>query len=322
MWHGFSTRVRALETRVKNPCHVAAFLAVLILCATFARGQHDHDHGAPSTQPTVAPDGRRILRVAADPNNLPFSNERGEGFENKMAELVARELGAELRYVWRAQRRGFCRETLKEGNADLVIGLPTRFDQALTTAPYYRSTFAFVQRKDSPVPAIRSFDDPRLRSLRIGIQLVGEDGANPPPAHALAARGIIENVHGYTVFGDYREQNPPARIIDAVARGEVDVAIVWGPLAGYFAKSQAVELIVTPVEAQVDAQTRLPMCFDISMGVSRKNTALRDELNQVISRKQEEIDRILNEYGIPRVARPPGAARDSHDEAHNDGDDD
>ena len=300
--------------------HAVTILVTLLLCGPRTFAQHDHDHSAPSTQPAFTSDGRRILRVAADPNNLPFSNERGEGFENKLAELVARELGAELRYVWRAQRRGFCRETLKEGNADLVIGLPTRFDQALTTAPYYRSTFAFVQRKDSPVPTIRSFDDPRLRALRVGVQLVGEDGANPPPAHALAARRIIENVHGYTVFGDYREQNPPARIVDAVARGEVDVAIVWGPLAGYFAKGRAVELTVTPVETQVDPQTRLPMSFDISMGVSRKNMALRDELNQVIARRQEEIGRVLNEYGIPRVATTAGAARGSHGE--DDGDDD
>jgi mxaJ protein len=297
-----------------------AILATLLLCGPRLFAQHDHDHTAASTQPALANDGRRVLRVAADPNNLPFSNDRGEGFENKIAELVARELNAELRYVWRAHRRGFCRETLKEGNADLVVGLPTRFEQALTTSPYYRSTFAFVQRTDSAVPAVRSFDDERLRALRVGVQLVGDDGANPPPAHALAARGVIDNVRGYTVFGDYREPNPPARVVEAVARGEVDVACVWGPLAGYFAKRQAVGLTVTPVEVPVDPRTRLPMTFAISMGVSRQNAALRDELNAVIERRGAEIDAILDEYGVPRVTKPAGAARGSHDEDDEDDD--
>jgi mxaJ protein len=292
-------------------------VAIAVTVASVTARAHDHE---PSTQPAATTTATRILRVAADPNNLPFSNDRGEGFENRIAELVARELNAELRYVWRAQRRGFCRETLKEGNADLVIGLPTRFDQALTTTPYYRSTFAFVQRVDSPTPRINSFDDDRLRALRLGVQLVGDDGANPPPAHALAARGMIENVHGYTVFGDYREPNPPARIVEAVARGEVDVACVWGPLAGYFAKRQAVELTVTPVEVPVDPRTRLPMTFAISMGVSRENAALRDELSAVIARRGAEIDAILDEYSVPRVARPAGAARNSHE--GNDEDDD
>ncbi len=296
---------------------IISIVAILPALPVAAR-QHEHHHG-PATRPAApSDDGRRVLRVAMDPNNLPFSNDRGEGFENKIAELIARELGAELRYVWRAQRRGFCRETLKEGNADLVIGLPTRFDQALTTSPYYRSTFVFVQRKGSPAPVVRGFDDEALKTVTVGVQLVGDDGANPPPAHALAARGVIENVRGYTVFGDYREPNPPARIVEAVARGEVDVAVVWGPLAGFFAKRQAEALVVTPVEPQVDEPTRLPMSFDISMGVSRQNKALRDEVDGVILRKQGEIDKILDEYGVPRVARPASAARDSHDEDEDD----
>src|SRR4051794_33932587 len=167
---------------------------------------------------------KRVLRISADPNNLPFTNERREGFENKIAELLAADLGAELRYAWRAQRRGFFRQALKEGECDLVLGVPAGFDMALTTAPYYRSTYVFVTRRDRGL-AVRSLDDPALKRLRVGVQIIGDDGTNTPPAHALARRGVIDNVQGFTVYGDYREDSPPARIIDAVARGEVDVAV-------------------------------------------------------------------------------------------------
>src|SRR5918995_717015 len=163
----------------------------------------------------LAPAAERELRVCADPNNLPFSNQRGEGFENRIAELVARELGATLRYAWWAQRRGFVRNTLREDLCDLIIGVPAGYDPVLTTRPYYRSTYVFVSRRDRRL-ALTSLDDPRLRTLRIGVHLMGDDGANAPPAHALARRSIIANVSGYTIYGDYTEPNPPARLIDAV----------------------------------------------------------------------------------------------------------
>src|SRR4051794_33084733 len=204
-----------------------------------------------SVAPFATAAERPVLRVAADPNNLPFSNDRCEGFENKIAELIATDLGAKLEYSWRAQRRGFFRETLKEDRADLVLGVPAHFDMALTTVPYYRSTYAFVFRKDRNFN-LRSLDDPALRKLKIGVQMIGNDGRNTPPAHALANRGIIDNVVGYTVYGDYAQENPPARLIEAVARGDVDVAIAWGPLAGYFARRQAVPLEIVPVSPGAD----------------------------------------------------------------------
>ena len=182
---------------------------------------------------------QRVLRVTADPNNLPFSNDRGEGFENKIAELIATDLGVKLDYSWRAQRRGFFRETLKENRADLVLGVPEHFDMALTTAPYYTSTYVFVSRHDRHLN-VSSLDDPALRKLKIGVQLIGNDARNTPPVHALADRHIVDNVVGYTVYGDYTRASPPARIMDAVVNGDVDVAIVWGPLAGYFAKQESV----------------------------------------------------------------------------------
>ena len=244
----------------------------------------------------------RVLRITADPNNLPFSNEKLEGFENKIAALVAGELNATIEYSWRAQRRGFFRETLKENNADIVLGVPGGFERALTTRPYYRSIYAFVTRKDRGL-RICSFDDPRLKTLRIGVQLVGDDGANTPPAHALAMRGIITNVVGYTVYGNYAEANPPARIIDAVANGSIDVAVAWGPLAGYFAQHEAVPLEIAPAAAQFDSPA-LPLAFDICMGVRRRDKELRDELNSILARRKPDIEKILDAYGVPRVAPP------------------
>jgi mxaJ protein len=241
----------------------------------------------------------RELRVCADPNNLPFSNERGEGFENKIAELIAKDMGAKVRYTWFAQRRGFIRNTLKASECDLVVGVPSSFDLTAVTAPYYRSTYVFVTRRDRHLD-ITSFDDPALRNLKIGVQLVGDDGMNTPPVHALANRGIRGNLKGYLLYGDYRQPNPPSRIIDGVAKGEVDVAIVWGPLAGYFARRSSVPLTVTPVSPQVDLPY-LPEVFDISMGVRREDKAFRDQLDTIIEKRKPAIDSILDAYHVPRV---------------------
>ncbi|HEV2706708.1 MAG TPA: substrate-binding domain-containing protein [Pyrinomonadaceae bacterium] len=240
-----------------------------------------------------------VLRVCADPNNLPFSNERGEGFENKLAELLADDMHAELRYTWWAQRRGFFRNTLRAGECDVVLGVPASFELALTTAPYYRSSYAFVYRKDRRLN-LRSFDDAQLHKLKIGVQVVGDDGANTPPAHALAARGMIENIKGYTVYGDYSRPDPTARIVEAVARGEVDVGIVWGPQAGYFARRQRVALEVVPVSPQIDLPF-LPFVYDISMGVRRGDDALLATLEQFLERRRPDIERLLDDYGVPRV---------------------
>lgn len=239
----------------------------------------------------------RELRVCADPNNLPFSNQRGEGFENRIAELIARDLHAELRYTWWAQRRGFIRNTLNAGKCDLITGLPQGMEKVLLTRPYYRSSFVFVTRTSGP--RVRSLDDPVLRERRLGVQLVGEDGENPPPAHALARRGIIGNVRGYSVYGDYRKPNPPAGIIRAVAAGDIDIGLAWGPLAGYFAKRQAVQLRITPISPPQDGG--LPMTFAIAMGVRRDDEPLRREIDAVLQRRKSAIDAILDSYDVPRI---------------------
>jgi len=246
------------------------------------------------------PLARRVLRVCADPNNLPFSNRARQGFENRIVDLVARELGARVEYTWWAQRRGFVRNTLRARRCDLIAGVPTSFELVLATRPYYRSSYVFVQRRDAPV-RVRSFDDSVLRRLRIGVQLVGDDGADTPPAHALANRGI-HDVVGYTLYGDYRLPAPPSRIVTAVARGEVDVAVAWGPLAGYFARRASVPLTITPVSPQIDVPF-LPLVFDVSMGVRRDDPGLKQALDEILVRRRSAIDAILQEYGVPRVGR-------------------
>jgi quinoprotein dehydrogenase-associated probable ABC transporter substrate-binding protein len=252
---------------------------------------------------TAAPE--RELRVCADADNLPFSNERLEGFENKIAELIAKDLNASVRYTWHPQRRGFIRQTLKARQCDLVLGVPSGYELVLSTKPYYSSSYVFVYAKNRHLD-LRSFDDPLLRELRIGLHAFGEDGANSPPAHALAHRGIARNVVGFTLLDT--EDSPPGKIIDAVAAGEIDVAIVWGPYAGYFAKRQPVEMAVIPVAPGAD-RASLPLVFDISMGVRRGDTAFKDQLEAVLDRRRGEIQEVLEAYGVPLVGVAPLALR-------------
>jgi mxaJ protein len=246
--------------------------------------------------------GHRQLRVCADPNNLPFSNQAEQGFENSIAQLIAEELDARVTYTWWAQRRGFVRNTLNEKSCDLIMGVPSSFELALTTRPYYRSTYVFVTRADRNLD-IATHDDPRLHDLKVGVQVVGDDYSSTPPAAALANRGIIDNIVGYSVYGDYSKPNPPARIIDGVVDEEVDVAVVWGPLAGYFAKQQKIPLRLQPVSPRIDPPF-LPMVFDISMAVRRADSTFHRRLNEILVRRAASIDSILEQYGVPRVDAP------------------
>jgi mxaJ protein len=240
------------------------------------------------------------FRVCADPNNLPFTNERGEGFENRIAELIAHDLGERVEYTWWAQRRGFVRNTLNAGSCDVILGVPAHYEMTRTTHPYYRSTYVFVTRHDRGLH-ITSLDDPALRKLRVGVHLIGDDYANSPAAHSLSQRGLTSNIIGYTLYGDYSKPNPPARLIEAVENRDVDVAVAWGPLAGYFAKRSPVPLDLTPVTPQQDGVMRY--VFDIAMGVRRRDSTLSAALDAAMARRQPDIARILGEYGVPLVAR-------------------
>ena len=272
-------------------------MAVCTLVAMFAAacGRDAIDMDAAAAAP---------LRVCSDPNNLPFSNRAGEGFENKLAELLAADLQTTVAYTWWAQRRGFLRETLNAGTCDVVMGLTAGMEMVRTTTPYYRSTYVFVTRAARRLQ-IRSFDDEALRTLKVGVQLIGDDGANSPPAHSLSRRGIVDNLVGYSVYGDYRTESPPARIVHAVARGEVDVAAVWGPLAGYFAARESEPLEIVAVQPQQDGL--LPHAYDIAMAVRRDDTRRLAQLERFLDRRRAEVTAILDAYHVPR-AEPAQAA--------------
>ena len=254
---------------------------------------------------SAAPNG--ALRVCAAPNNLPFSNSAEAGFENKLGSMVAEALGRSLSYTWWAQRRAFIRNTLKAEKCDVVMGVPSGFDLVEATKPYYRSTYVFVSRRDEHLD-LSSLLDPRLRRLVIGVHLVGDDGNNPPPAQALGELDIVDNVRGYSIYGDYRQADPPARLIEAVEHGEIDVAAAWGPLGGYFAEHSKVPLTVTPIQ---DGERFAPQKFQfaISMGVRKGDHALRDQLNAFIDEHRSEITSLLRSYGVPLVDGPVTVSR-------------
>ncbi len=239
------------------------------------------------------------LRVCADPDNLPYSNSRGEGFENELARFIAGQEGRTLKYFWVPQRDKYFK-SLAAGACDLVMEVPAGMHGVLATRPYFRSTYVFVSRRNGG-PAIQSFDDPRLKNLRIGVQFMGDDGATAPPASALAARGMIQNVTWYRMYQNYIAANHPAALIEAVEEGDVDVAIAWGPLAGYFVRSARVPLVIHPVAPQ--AERSVTFAFDISMGVRQGDTQQAAELNAILQRGRVHVVHILNRYGIPMVAR-------------------
>jgi len=245
-------------------------------------------------QATVAP---QPLTVCADPNNLPFSNAQQQGFENRIADLIAKDLGRPITYVWWAQRRGYVRNTLTDRKCDLWPGVAAGVEMVSTTRPYYRSSYMFVSRADKPLAGL-TLDDPRLKTLTIGVQMVGNDAQNTPPAHALASRGLTGNVRGYMIYGDYEQPNPPAGIVKAVAAGDIDVALVWGPLAGYFAKQSTVPLRLEKVTPWLDG-AQWPMTYDISMGVRRDEPALQAQVEDILEREQPRITPILASYNVP-----------------------
>ncbi len=251
--------------------------------------------------------GQAHLVICADPNNLPFSNRAGEGFEDKIAALLAKDLHAQVSYVWWAQRRGFVRNTLNEDKCDIWPGIASGVDRIATTRPYYRSTYVFVTRASQPLSGL-TLDDVRLQKLLIGVQMIGNNAMNTPPAHALARRNITQNVRGYMLYGDYSRPNPPAAIVEAVAHGDIDVALVWGPLAGYFAAKSPVPLRLEPVTPAFDAGL-WPMAYDIAVGVNRREPALRQRIDAVLAQEKPTIEKILRAYHVPPVSSSTSTPR-------------
>ena len=242
----------------------------------------------------------KALRVCADPDNLPFSNRQEEGFENRIAALVAQELGIPVAYTWWPQRRGFLRGTLNARQCDVVIGIPAGHPMVLTTDAYYSSPYVIVSQIQEVLP-IASLDDPLLRRLRIGVY------QNSPIDFVLGRQGMVGNVIGYSTFYDGRI-NYPEKILEDVASGHIDVAIVWGPAAGYFVGQQPDTLALAHVEVpRLEGNGKGEAeVFAISMGVRNTDESLHAVLENVIRNKGDEIRQILQRYGVPLDARGAG----------------
>jgi mxaJ protein len=244
--------------------------------------------------------GAADLRVCADPNNLPFSNQKQQGFDNVIAAMVARDLGRTISYRWAPERGDpFVRKTILSGKCDLLMGIPSAYREVAHTQPYYRSTYVFVSQRARHLN-IHSLNDPALRKLRIGVHVISDDASNLPPAQALANRGIFRNIASYSMYGDTSKPNPPAALIQAVDSGTIDLAIAWGPLAGYFARHVKSPLDIAAVTPQVD-RPYLPFIYSISMGVRPGDQELLRALNGFIDRNEDRIRAILLRYGVPML---------------------
>lgn len=236
----------------------------------------------------------KLLRVCADPDNLPFSDIRGHGFENELARMLAKSIGEDLQFVWQRMGRGFVREFMDTGKCDLVVGIPSAFRPLLTTEPYYRSSYVFLTAQSSKFrPA--SLNDPDLRKFRIGVEALQEDYT--PPAAALARRGLQSQMVGIYSVGSHSMD-----VAKAVLRGEVDLAIMWGPIAGYAAKRSPKTFSLSPVQPETDGA--MPFTFAIAMGVRKENRELQSKVNAFIDAHRAVIARLLDSYGVPQLPLP------------------
>lgn len=238
---------------------------------------------------------RNVLRVCATPANLPYSDEKGEGFENKIAQIVADELKRpRVEYTWFPQGMGFVRKTLSEKRCDLILGTIQADEFTLNTNHYYRTTYALVTKKGSGLEGVTSILDPKLKGKKIGIQ------AGAPAADYVAKAGLMGDAKSYLFIVDTRYQNPMQDMANDVRSGEIDVGVLWGPHAGWYAKHGGEELNVMPMLEE--KKPGLPnLEYRITMGMRPNETAWKHEINNVIAKRQGDIDKILIEYGVPII---------------------
>jgi quinoprotein dehydrogenase-associated probable ABC transporter substrate-binding protein len=232
----------------------------------------------------------KVFRVCADPHNLPFSDESGEGFENKIAELFARKLDKSLAYSWFPQSVGFVRNTLNAHKCDVIMGFPQGGDLAQSTNPYYRTAYAFVFRRHNGLDEVDTLSDPRLKGKRIGVV------AGTPPATYLAMNGLLGNVKGYQLVVDTRVDSSGEMMMKDLAAGEIDVGIMWGPMAGYHAARGGADMTVVPLVKDGGGPR---LAYRIAMGVRAADQEWKRTLNRVIRDSQPDITRILLSYGVP-----------------------
>jgi mxaJ protein len=268
-------------------------LSVALAVVSAAAGPASADEPKPAPAAPAAPAANE-LRVCGDPSNLPFSNEKLEGIENKLAVVVAKDLGMTVAYTWWPHQRGLVKRVLNTGRCDVMLGIPKGYDPVLWTKPYYRTGYVLAYRKDHGIK-IRSLDDPALKTLKIGVQV------NTPPHDALGQRGIADNVTGYQLMFDsnFHAEDYPGKLVEDLIAGSIDVGLVWGPIAGYFATKKGAPLEIVLLEDH--PETGNQFTFEISMGVKKGNTALKAKLETALARRHVEIERILTEFGVPLV---------------------
>jgi quinoprotein dehydrogenase-associated probable ABC transporter substrate-binding protein len=232
----------------------------------------------------------KVLRVCADPNNLPFSNEKGEGFENKIMELMAAKLDKKLAYVWYPQATGFVRNTLGSRRCDVIPGFPQGDELAQVTNPYYRTAYALVIKPGTGLDDLGSLGDPRLREKRIGIV------AGTPPATYLAVNGLMQRAKPYPLVVDTRVDSVAQAMMRDLASGEIDVGVLWGPMAGYYAKRANPPM---PIALLLKDTGGPQLAFRIAMGVRPADQNWKRQLNKLIADNQADINRVLLAFGVP-----------------------
>lgn len=232
---------------------------------------------------------KTTLRVCADPNHLPYSNEQKQGFENKIVELLGAEFGIPVTYVWFPEGPGFIKNTLGVRRCDLVPGWVGGDDTVTTTTPYYYTTSVMLVRKDGP--KYTGADDPQLKGKKIGVV------ANTPPVMLMLKNGLMPGMHSYAQIFDSRSEDPTRQLVEDVANGVTDVAFVWGPIGGYWAKQEKLALDVIPLTIAPADNTRLD--YHIAMGVRGTEPEWRRKVGAALTKHKAEIDKILLDYGVP-----------------------
>jgi len=278
---------------MKNIAHHRCLLIPLLaIAATFvgrdmARAQTNSDGGLDLSIELVDP---KVLRVCADPRNLPFSNEKGEGFENKLAEFFADKLNKKLDYMYFPQATGFVRMTLGAHRCDVIMGFPQGDDLVQGTNPYYRTAYALIAKPGSGLEDVATLEDARLKGKHIGIV------AGTPPATNMAVAGLMANAKPYPLMIDTRVDSSAQTMIGDLAKGEIDAGILWGPMAGFYARKADPPLHVTPL---VKETTGPRMVYRIGMGVRGADQNWKRLLNRLIQENQPAINKILLDYGVP-----------------------
>ncbi len=232
---------------------------------------------------------RSVLRVCADPANLPFSSTDRDGFEDKLAALLGETLGIPVLYTWFPQATGFVRNTLRAHKCDIVMGYAQGHELVQNTNHYYRSAYVLLYRADSELQGVESLDDSRLQGKRIGIV------AGTPPATILALNGLIGHAKPFHLHVDRRYSSPGEEMVAEVASGELDAGILWGPIGGYYAKLNEVPITVVPLTKETKGSR---MSFRITMGIRPNEPDWKHQLNEFIATHQDEINAILLDYGV------------------------